>query len=173
MEEIPEISVLDYVIFNVSALDNSYEALICSDGIIENLTCGPLDQLAVHLPEARASPSHGSFKLQLDESIKTSLWFNKFTVARFLHIVNVPNMLKFANTIENEISQLEETRKFHIALYAKDHLQHSAGRTDDIMCGVLTSSSTFADFSCLNDLGPTHQEIIVEVFGTVFKYDAY
>ncbi|KAL0923149.1 hypothetical protein M5K25_007197 [Dendrobium thyrsiflorum] len=143
MEEIPEISVLDYVIFNASALDNSYEALICSNGIIENLTCGPLDQLAVHLPEARASPSHGSFKLQLDESIETSLWFNKFTVTRFLHIVNVPNMLKLANTIENEISQLEETRKFHIALYAKDHLQHSAGRTDDI--------------SCLNDLGPTHQ----------------
>ncbi|XP_020695058.1 uncharacterized protein LOC110108662 [Dendrobium catenatum] len=143
MEEIPEISVLDYVIFNVSALDNSYEALICSNDIIENLTCGPLDQLAVHLPEARSSPSHGSFKLQLDESIETSLWFNKFTVARFLHIVNVPNMLNLANTIENEISQLEETRKFHIALYAKGHLLNSAGRTDDI--------------SCLNDLDRTRQ----------------
>jgi len=38
---------------------------------------------------------------------------------RFLHIVNMSEALKVANAFENEISQLEETKKFHISLYAK------------------------------------------------------
>lgn len=38
---------------------------------------------------------------------------------RFLHIVNMPEALKASNTIEGDMSQLEETKKFHISLYSK------------------------------------------------------
>ncbi|KAJ6810808.1 serine/arginine repetitive matrix protein 1-like isoform X2 [Iris pallida] len=47
----------------------------------------------------------------------------------FLHIVNVPDSLKVADTIENEMSQLEETRKFHLSLYSKGD-QSGSGTTD-------------------------------------------
>lgn len=145
-EKIAENAVLDYATFQVSWSDNSYEAFICSNGVIEKFDSGPLDQLAMHLPEARASrsnPSGGSFKLQIDASIEASSWFTKFTLARFLHVVNVPNMLKLANAIENEIRQLEETRRFHIALYAKDNSNHFGGGATEV--------------SCSNDAGLTQQ----------------
>lgn len=129
---IAENAVLDFAKFQVSWLDNSYEAHICCNGIIEKLGCGPLDQLAMHLPKARASranSSSGSFKL--DTTVEASSWFTKFTVARFLHVVNVPDVLKLAYAIENEIYQLEETRKSQIALYAKNHSNHfGAGAAD-------------------------------------------
>lgn len=135
-EKIAENAVLDYATFQVSWTDNSYEAHICSNDIIEKLACGPLNQLSMHLPKERISPfsiqSDYNFKLQLDAPIVAPSWFTKFTVARFLHVVNVPNVLKLANAIENEISQLEETRRFHITLYAKDHSNHFGGGATDV-----------------------------------------
>ncbi|KAK8959418.1 hypothetical protein KSP40_PGU015416 [Platanthera guangdongensis] len=129
---IAENAVLDFAKFKVSWPDNSYEAHICCKGLIEKLGCGPLDQLAMHLPKARASRANssvGSFKLHT--TIEASSWFTKFTVARFLHVVNMPDVLKLAYAIENEICLLEETRKFQIALYAKNHSNHfGAGATD-------------------------------------------
>ncbi|KAH0471061.1 hypothetical protein IEQ34_000784 [Dendrobium chrysotoxum] len=145
-EKIAENAVLDYATFHVSWSTNSYEAFICSNDIVEKLDSGPLDQLAIHIPEARASrsnPSDSSFKLQLDASIEASSWFTKFTLARFLHVVNVPNVLKLANAIENEICQLEETRRFHISLYAKDNSNHLGGGATEV--------------SYLNDAGLTQQ----------------
>ena len=38
---------------------------------------------------------------------------------RFLNIVSVPEALKNTSAIENEMSQLEDTRNFQLALYAK------------------------------------------------------
>ncbi|XP_020681330.1 uncharacterized protein LOC110098757 [Dendrobium catenatum] len=145
-EKIAENAVLEYATFHVSWSTNSYEAFICSNDIVEKLDSGPLDQLAIHLPEARASqsnPSDSSFKLQLDASTEASSWFTKFTLARFLHVVNVPNVLKLANSIENEICQLEETRRFHISLYAKDNSNHFGGGATEV--------------SYLNDAGLTQQ----------------
>lgn len=42
-----------------------------------------------------------------------------FFLFRFLHIVNTPEASNAASAIEGEMSQLEETKKFHICLYAK------------------------------------------------------
>ncbi|KAI0531358.1 hypothetical protein KFK09_000911 [Dendrobium nobile] len=145
-EKIVENAVLDYATFHISWPTNSYEAFICRNDIVEKLDSGPLDQLAIHLPEARASqsnPSDCSFKLQLDACTEASSWFTKFTLARFLHVVNVPNVLKLANAIENEICQLEETRRFHISLYAKDNSNHFGGGATEV--------------SYLNDAGLTQQ----------------
>lgn len=46
------------------------------------------------------------------------LIINNF-VFRFLHIVNSPEVLKSVSAIENEMSQLEDTRRFHLSLYVK------------------------------------------------------
>ncbi|CAL9111453.1 unnamed protein product [Musa textilis] len=125
-------ALLDYAIFQTSSTQNSYEALICVDGKIEKLACGPLDQLALHLPQVKgfqSSSSCNSFKLDLSKSFKGSSWFTKFTLARFLHIVNFPDAIRSANAILNEMSQLKDTRRFHLTLYSKDHPDHSGGIT--------------------------------------------
>ncbi|CAL9047353.1 COP1-interacting protein 7-like isoform X1 [Musa acuminata AAA Group] len=125
-------ALLDYAIFQISSTQNSYEALICNDGKIEKLACGPLDQLTLHLPQVKgfqSNSSGSSFKLDLSKSFKGSSWFTKFTLARFLHIVNYPDAIRSANAILNEMSQLEDTRRFHLTHYSKDHPGHSGGIT--------------------------------------------
>ncbi|XP_072996919.1 uncharacterized protein [Typha latifolia] len=117
---------LDYAVFQISSTQNRYEAIVCSKGRTEKLAYGSLDQLALHLPEAKgvqSNMSNGTFKLQLGEKLKVS-WFTKSTLARFLHFVDSPEVLKSSNAMLSEISQLEETRKFHLALYLKDRPTH-------------------------------------------------
>lgn len=126
--------MLEYAVFHASPPENSYEALACTRGNTEEIASGPLDQLALYLSEAKgcqSSQSATSFKLQFVEGEKRSSWFTKGTLARFLHIVNAHEALKISNAIEEEMTQLEETKKFHISLYAKDQ-DKSTGRTTDI-----------------------------------------
>ncbi|OAY75315.1 hypothetical protein ACMD2_18811 [Ananas comosus] len=53
---------------------------------------------------------------------------------RFLHIVNSPEVLKSAGAMLSEWSQLEETRKFHLALYSKDlSNRFGSGLTGDFL----------------------------------------
>lgn len=132
--EVDENALLDYAVFHPSLTQNSYEAFACTKGKTVSVASGPLDQLALYLSEAKechANPSSTSFKLELSESQKDTSWFTKGTLSRFLHIVNAPEALKNSNAIEEEMSQLEETRSFHISLYAKDQ-DKSVGRTTDI-----------------------------------------
>ncbi|XP_010921244.1 uncharacterized protein [Elaeis guineensis] len=141
--EIHANTVLDYAVFQISSNQNRYEALVCSKGKAEKLASGCLDQLALHLPEAKGCQfrsSVQSFQLQLVESLKGSSWFTKSTIARFLHIVSSSEVLKSVKAIENEMSQLEDTRRFHLSLYIKDHPDHSGSETAG---------------GCLNEVGLT------------------
>lgn len=47
-----------------------------------------------------------------------TMMFIKFSF-RFLHIVNYPDAIRSANAILNEMSQLEDTRRFHLTHYSK------------------------------------------------------
>uniref|UniRef100_A0A1D1XKM6 Uncharacterized protein n=1 Tax=Anthurium amnicola TaxID=1678845 RepID=A0A1D1XKM6_9ARAE len=116
-------AVLDFAVFHTVAIQNRFDAIVCRKGITEKLATGFLDQLALHLPEANDFCSRGlsdNFKLEPDETTKDFSWFTKSTVSDFLSLVNAPELLKSAGTIENEIFQLEDTIKFHLALYTKD-----------------------------------------------------
>uniref|UniRef100_A0ACD5WY75 Uncharacterized protein n=1 Tax=Avena sativa TaxID=4498 RepID=A0ACD5WY75_AVESA len=115
--------VLDSAVFHVSSTKNRYEAIACSEEIAESVTSGPFDQLVLHLEDAKNFQSRsasGSFKLSLAGDAKHSTWFTKPTLERFLHIINSPDAPKTANGILQEMSQLEETRKFHDSLYSKE-----------------------------------------------------
>ncbi|KAK2988948.1 hypothetical protein RJ640_026216 [Escallonia rubra] len=50
---------------------------------------------------------------------------------RFLRVVSSPDLLSKTNALGNEINQLEETKKFQISLYMKDHQNHSRSAETD------------------------------------------
>jgi hypothetical protein len=62
-----------------------YEAIACSKGNTELIASGPLDQLVLHLEEAKkfqSSSSNGTFKLLLAGNGKGFSWFTKTTLQR-------------------------------------------------------------------------------------------
>ncbi|XP_059666883.1 uncharacterized protein LOC132312514 isoform X2 [Cornus florida] len=127
--------LLDYAEFRTFPSQNRYEACACSGNKVETLASGLLEQLLQHLPKVRDLCSKGSnanFRFQPPENLNGAKWFTKSTFTRFLQIVGSPDMLNTTNAIENEISQLEESRRFHLSLYAKDHQNNfGSGKTDD------------------------------------------
>ncbi|XP_042393202.1 uncharacterized protein LOC121984369 isoform X2 [Zingiber officinale] len=148
--EIGADSVLDYALFNISSAENSYEVFICKGGKLENIACGPLNQLAIHLAQVKkfqSNLSFSKFKLELTNNIKSSSWFTKFTLTSFLGIINSPDVVRTATAIVNEMSQLEDTRRFHLSLYFKSHSDHA---------GDTTAGGHF------EGVGPTNTEIEAE-----------
>ncbi|XP_066393449.1 uncharacterized protein [Miscanthus floridulus] len=124
---------LDSAIFQVSSSDNRYEAIACSKGKTELIASGPFDHLVLHLEDAKAfqsCSSSGTFKLLLTGDEKGSSWFTKSTLQRFLHIINSSDTSKSVNGVLDEMSQLEETRKFHQSLYVKEQ--------QNVISGALT-----------------------------------
>lgn len=120
---------LDYVEFQNSPSQNRYEAFTCGQGKTERAFSGPLEQLVLHLPGAKefqSDGSRGNFILQLPEDLKGSSWFTKSTLIRFLHIIGEAEALKIASSVEGELSQLEEARKFHLSLYTQGQRNHSS-----------------------------------------------
>ncbi|XP_042475973.1 COP1-interacting protein 7-like isoform X2 [Macadamia integrifolia] len=125
---------LDYAAFQISVTKNRYDAFVCGDKTVEKLASGLLEQLVLHLPEAKDAHSKGTvenFKLQLPENLRDSPWFTKSILLRFLHIVGAPVLLEAANAIEDEMSQLEEARRFHLSLYTQGHQDHSRNSETD------------------------------------------
>ncbi|CAL4939222.1 unnamed protein product [Urochloa decumbens] len=121
---------LDSAVFQVSSPDNRYEAIACSKGNTELIASGPFDQLVQHLEDARkfqSCSSSGTFKLLLPGDGKGSSWFTKSTLQRFLQIINSSDTSKSVNGVLDEMSQLEETRKFHQLLYVKEQQNVTSG----------------------------------------------
>ncbi|KAG8063501.1 hypothetical protein GUJ93_ZPchr0003g17362 [Zizania palustris] len=121
---------LDYAVFQVSSAQNRYEAIACNKGNTELIASGSFDQLVLHLEDARKLQScsaSGTFKLSLSGNSKGSSWFTKSTIARFLYIINSSDASKSVNGVLHEISQLEETRKFHQSLYSKEQQKLMGG----------------------------------------------
>ncbi|XP_062215710.1 uncharacterized protein LOC133916173 isoform X2 [Phragmites australis] len=121
---------LDSAVFQVSSVHNRYETIAFCKGNTELIASGPFDQLVLHLEDAkkfRSCSSSGTFKLLLAGDGKGSSWFTKSTLERFLHIINSSEVSKSVNGVLDEISQLEETRKFHQSLHFKEQQTVTSG----------------------------------------------
>ncbi|XP_038892162.1 uncharacterized protein LOC120081399 isoform X2 [Benincasa hispida] len=116
-----------------------YEAFICCGNEVDALAEGNLDALSLHLPELlelNAKGSKASIKLQPPASSAGTTWFTKSTLRRFLHIVGSPELTNITKTM-NEMSQLEETKRFHLSLYGQG--QNSKTEEED-GCNLHSSS---------------------------------
>lgn len=112
---------LDFVKFQILP-QNRYETFICSNEEEEMVGDGPVDQLLEHLPSKKNQLAQGScdnFKLELPETHDNRAWFTKATLMRFLQMVGSCDLLKKCVAISDEMSQLDEARKFHLSLYAQ------------------------------------------------------
>ncbi|CAA6654556.1 unnamed protein product [Spirodela intermedia] len=150
-------AVLDSATFYTIAYQNRFDAIICCKGRTEKIASGMLDQLVFHLPGANDCQSRGpsdSFKLELTRVTEDFSWFTKSTLSRFLCLVCAPESLKSASLIANEISQLEDARNFHLALYAKDLANLSGDILETQMRGLTpkVQSDTSSD--------PTKNELL-------------
>lgn len=115
---------LDYARIQIIPSENRYEAFICCGNEVDALAEGNLDPLLLHLPEVQelnAKGSKASIKLQPPASSAGTTWFTKSTISRFLQIVGSPELMNFMKTM-NEMSQLEETKKFHLSLYGQGQM---------------------------------------------------
>nr|GEX61928.1 hypothetical protein [Tanacetum cinerariifolium] len=95
-----------------------YDASVLSSNREENVASGPLEQLALHIPEIKNLSSKGfdtKFKVLPPENVDDAGWFTAATLKMFLEIVGLPDVI----SIGKEISQLEETREFQLSLSNK------------------------------------------------------
>ncbi|KAL0539809.1 hypothetical protein IC582_024030 [Cucumis melo] len=129
---------LDYARIQIIPSENRYEAFVCYGNEVDGLAEGNLDALLLHLPELQelnAKGSKASIKLLPSASSGGTTWFTKSTLRRFLQIVGSPELPNMMKT-RNEMSQLEETKRFHLSLYGQG--QRSKTEEKD---GNLDSSS--------------------------------
>ncbi|KAL6530370.1 hypothetical protein OROHE_014723 [Orobanche hederae] len=126
---------LDYIEFHVVPSQNRFEAWVCYENKKEKVSSGLLEHLLLHSPEIKALHSKGSnakYKLCTPENSHDIRWFTKPTLIRFLHIIGSPDIIHVTNFLKNEISQLEEARKFHFSLYAEESKYPlQSGQSDD------------------------------------------
>ncbi|CAN6468394.1 unnamed protein product [Victoria cruziana] len=124
---------LDYVAFNYFPDNNSYQVSLCHREKTEILALESPEQIILHLPPAEAhfQQTNEIFKLQPAQNPKVASWFTKETLNRFFHIVGASELLRHACALENEMSQLEEARRFHLVLHAEgDGKQSLSGAAD-------------------------------------------
>lgn len=140
---------LDHIEFDIAPSQNRYEACVCYENKKEKLTSGPLEHLLLHSEYIKALHLKGSnakYKLYPPKNPHETEWFTKSTTIRFLHIIGSENILDITNSLKNEISQLEEARRFHLSLYAKGReYQLQSGDSDVSRANGLESTTKAED----------------------------
>ncbi|CAM8913529.1 unnamed protein product [Rhodiola kirilowii] len=124
-----ENAALEYVTFRILPNRNRYQAFACDGNKEELLVEGLLEPLTQHLPQLKDFYSGGSeanVKLHWPRSSSVASWFSKSTIRRFLSIANSAELFNEIKAIEDEMSQLEKARSFHLSLYSQGH-QHISG----------------------------------------------
>ncbi|KAJ8552879.1 hypothetical protein K7X08_020272 [Anisodus acutangulus] len=143
--------LMDYVDFQIFPSQNRYESHICYGNKLETAASGLLEQLILHSPKIKSLHSKGSdanFRFRPLGNLSDAKWFTKSTLIRFLHIISSSPIIDIAEAMVNEISQLEEARKFHVSLYSKgpqDHIGSGEAAECDYSSGAVSSSQQVDD----------------------------
>ncbi|KAM0009486.1 hypothetical protein Hdeb2414_s0089g00786911 [Helianthus debilis subsp. tardiflorus] len=109
---------LDYVELQIFPCQNRYDAYVCSNNTAVKAASGTLKQLLLHSPRVKDLSFEGAnmnFKVLPPDNVNDAEWFTTTTLRRFLHILGSPDII----SIGNEITQLEETRRFQLSLSLK------------------------------------------------------
>ncbi|XP_068484481.1 COP1-interacting protein 7-like isoform X2 [Phaseolus vulgaris] len=117
-------ATLDYASIQISPHQNRYEAFVCKGKQSDKVAAGHLEHLLPHLPAINDLYAEGfdaNFDLELPENLHDAEWFSKATLKRFLHVVSSPDLINVISSILDEMSQLEDSKKFHVSLYGKGH----------------------------------------------------
>ncbi|KAJ1387500.1 hypothetical protein SESBI_39904 [Sesbania bispinosa] len=125
---------LGYASIQIFPNQNRYEAFVSKGKQTEKVAAGHLDHLLPHVPEINDLCAKGfdaNYDLKLPKNLHGAEWFSKATVKRFLHVVNSPDLLNVINTVMDEMSQLEDSKKFHVSLYGKDRQDHLGSEERD------------------------------------------
>ncbi|TKY73976.1 hypothetical protein E2542_SST02735 [Spatholobus suberectus] len=118
---------LDYASIQIFPNQNRYEAFVCRGKQSHKVAAGHLEHLLPHLPAINDLYAEGfdaNFDLKLPENLHDAEWFSKATVKRFLHVVSSPDLINAISSILDEMSRLEDSKKFHISVYGKGHQDH-------------------------------------------------
>ncbi|QCE15419.1 hypothetical protein DEO72_LG11g2430 [Vigna unguiculata] len=110
-----------------STHQQKYEAFVCKGMQSDKAAAGHLEHLLPHLPAINDLYAEGfdaNFDLELPENLHGAEWFSKATIKRFLHVVSSPDLINVISSILDEMSQLEDSKKFHVSLYGKGHQDH-------------------------------------------------
>ncbi|XP_059298769.1 uncharacterized protein LOC132051631 [Lycium ferocissimum] len=115
-------ALLEYVEFQIFPSQGRYETRMCYGDKVVAAPSGLLEQLVQHSPKIKSLHSKGSdssFKFKPLGNLSDAKWFTKSTLIRFLRIISSSDVINVAKAMVNEISQLEDARKFHLSLYSK------------------------------------------------------
>ncbi|KAJ8548401.1 hypothetical protein K7X08_030870 [Anisodus acutangulus] len=127
--------LLEYVEFQIFPSQGRYETRMCYGDKVEAASSGLLEQLVLHSPKIKSLHSKGSdssFKFKPLGNLSDAKWFTKSTLIRFLRIISSSDIINVSKAMVNEISQLEDARKFHLSLYSKGPQDHTgSGETVD------------------------------------------
>ncbi|XP_030488038.2 uncharacterized protein LOC115704964 isoform X1 [Cannabis sativa] len=120
---------LDYAEIHIFPAQNRYEASVCCNGKTQNLETGVLESLLPHLPKVKEIYSNGtnaSVKLLLPENLNGAAWFTKSTLIRFFQTMSSPGLIRTTSSTKDEMSQLEEARRFHLSLYGEPQNENAS-----------------------------------------------
>ncbi|CAM8964581.1 unnamed protein product [Rhodiola kirilowii] len=120
--EMDDNALLKYVRFQILPSQNRYKTFASNGNKDELLFEGVLEQLTQHLPQVKdfyLGGSEANVKLQWPTNSGAAAWFSKSTLRRFLNIAVSRELFNEIEAFEDEMSQLEKARKFHISLYSQ------------------------------------------------------
>ncbi|KAI3727376.1 hypothetical protein L1987_67190 [Smallanthus sonchifolius] len=104
---------IDYATFHLSPKRSRCQLFVSSDGNTEKIASGLVKPFVAHLKVAEEQFAFAlqSISLDIESHKNVETCFTKGTLDRFVRFVSTPEVLEFASTYDDEMSQLETARK--------------------------------------------------------------
>ncbi|EFJ31039.1 hypothetical protein SELMODRAFT_88956 [Selaginella moellendorffii] len=105
---------LDCAHFLLTPTRTRCELVVSSGDQTEKLASGLLQPFSSHIKAVNEEIDKGGCSIKLEPSgDDAASWFTKGTMERFVRFVSTPEVLERVDSVDNELSQLEETLSRH------------------------------------------------------------